>query len=70
MQVNVYVPKDKEYLLEELARQAEQTGRSKNELILEGMARQVAAARIPEYRTYELGAGRIDRGDLYGNRTG
>lgn len=70
MQLNVYVPKDKEHLLAELAREAEETGRSKNELILEAIERQVAASRAPSYQTFELGAGPVDRGDLYSGRTG
>ncbi len=70
MQLNVYIPRDKEHLLAELAQQAEQAGRSKNELILEAIERQVASSRVPSYETFELGAGAIDRADLYDGRAG
>jgi hypothetical protein len=65
MQLNVYVPKDKEHLLDDIARQAEETGRSKNELILEGIERQVASGRVPTYGTYNLGARSLRREELY-----
>jgi hypothetical protein len=70
VQLNVYIPKDREHLLVELAQQAERAGKSKNELILEAIERQVASSRAPQYQTFELGAGHVDRGDLYDDGVG
>jgi hypothetical protein len=68
MQLNVYIPKDKEHLLAALAEEADRTGRSKNELILEAIEQRVAPKQSPRYRTFPLSAGRIDRADLYPDR--
>jgi hypothetical protein len=68
MQLNVYVPKDKEYLLQALADEAQRSGRSKNELILEAIEKRLIPAHVPAYRTYVLGAGKLDRAHLYADR--
>lgn len=68
MQLNVYIPRDKEHLMDALSRESDRTGRSKNELILEAIEERVAPARVPAYRTFPLAARRIDRKDLYRDR--
>ena len=68
MQINVYIPKSKEHLLDALAEEASRTGRSKNELIIDAIEHHVAPTHVPHYRTFPLSAGRIDRADLYRER--
>lgn len=67
MQLNVYIPKDKEYLLAAIAVEAERTGRSKNEVILLAIEQQIAAEK-PAYRIYPFAATVPDRADLYAER--
>jgi len=54
MQMNIYVPKSKETLLASLERAAGQTGRPKNDLVLEAieqyLARGEKSADIPVFR--------------------
>lgn len=68
MQLNVYIPEDKRYLLDALTEEAQRTRRSRNELVLEAIERLVSPSQIPAYRTYPLGAGKIDRARLYQDR--
>jgi hypothetical protein len=68
MLLYVYVPKDKEYLLQALTDETEHSGRSKNELILEAIETWLVPAKAPAYRTYLLGAGKVDRVHLYADR--
>jgi hypothetical protein len=68
MQINIYIPKSKEYLLTALSEEADRTGRSKNELILEAIERHVAPKTSPRYRTFPLSATRVDRADMYSDR--
>jgi hypothetical protein len=68
MRLNVCIPKDKEHLLAALAEEADRTGRSTNELVLEAIEQRVAPKQSPRYRTFPLSAGRIDRGNLYPDR--
>jgi hypothetical protein len=70
MQLNVYIPKDKEYLLEALVRAAKRSGLSKNEIVLEAIERRVLTEGEPSYQVYDLGAGTIDRASLYEDRVG
>lgn len=70
MQLNVYIPKDKEHILDALARVAERSGQSKNEIVLEAIEHRVLADQEPAYSVYDLGAGQIDRGSLYEKRIG
>lgn len=70
MQLNVYIPKDKEHLLDALTREAERTGRSKNQLILDAIEQQVTPSGVPAYRIFDLEAGPIDRSSLYEKRLG
>jgi hypothetical protein len=67
MQLNVYIPKEKEYLLAALVAEAERTGRSKNEIVLQAIERQLAPGK-PAYRIYPLAATVPDRADLYAER--
>jgi hypothetical protein len=68
MRLSVYVPKEKEYLLQALTDEAERSGRSKNELILEAIEKRLHPADVPAYRTYVLGAGKLDRAHLSADR--
>lgn len=68
MQLNVYVPTGKEQLLRALDEEAERSGRSKNELVLEAIEQRLAPSKVPAYLTYPLGAGNVDRAELYVNR--
>lgn len=70
MQLNVYIPKDKEHILDALARAAERSGLSKNEIVLEAIERRVLTDREPAYRVFDLGAGTVDRTSLYEDRVG
>jgi len=54
MQLNVYVPKEKAGLIEELDRTAKRTGRAKNELVLEALERYLREEK-PQWRTFDLG---------------
>lgn len=65
MQLNVYIPRDKEHLLAALTEESQRTGRSKNELVLEAIEQHVSPPGTLDYRIYPLGAGSFDRGDLY-----
>lgn len=47
MQMNIYVPKDKENLVDALERAAADSGRPKNELVLEALERYLRAAKRP-----------------------
>jgi hypothetical protein len=68
MQLNVYIPKDKEHLLDALTREAERSGRSKNQIILEAIEHKVARSGVPAYRTFPLDAWSVDRAALYEKR--
>jgi hypothetical protein len=70
MQLNVYIPKDKAYILDALDRVAEQSGLSKNEIVLEALERRVKGSHDPEYSLYELDSSDFDRGELYRHRIG
>lgn len=54
MQLNVYVPKEKTGLVEELDRTAKRTGRAKNELVLEALERFLREHR-PKFEPAHLG---------------
>jgi hypothetical protein len=68
MQWNVYIPSEKEYLLRSLTEEAERSGRSTNELVLEAIEHRVACRPVPAYKAYPPGADEVDRGDLYADR--
>lgn len=70
MQLNIYVPKEKAFLLKELDRTSRQVGRPKNELILEALERYLSQRRSVLGR-YHLGVVRgWRRGELYERRLG
>lgn len=54
MQLNVYVPKEKAGLIEELDRTAKRTGRAKNELVLEALEHYLRQDK-PVWRTFHMG---------------
>ncbi len=70
MQMNIYVPKDKEPILTALDRAARRTGRPKNELVLEALERYLTEAeRTVELGTFGMGRIRIGKRDeLYQGR--
>ena len=69
MQLNIYIPKEKEPLLAVLDHVANATRRSKNELVIEALERYLAAVSTPSLGRYRLGAqGAIRRKELYAER--
>lgn len=65
MQLNVYVPKDKEGLIEELDGTAKRTGRAKNEIVLEALERYLREEK-PVWRTFHLGGAEFpSRAEIY-----
>lgn len=68
MQLNIYVPQDKNSVIEALERAAQQTGRPKNELVLEALEGYLQAWR-PEVGRFHLGARNAGgRQELYEGR--
>ncbi len=68
MQLNVYVPKSRAAILEELDRFSRESGRQKNDLVLEALERYLSE-RPREPGSYHLGAAiPWRRADLYEDR--
>lgn len=68
MQLNIYVPKEKEALLKALDTVARASGKPKNELVLEALEKYLALA-APEPGCFSLGAVKpFHRADLYEGR--
>lgn len=68
MQLNVYVPKDKEAVIEELDAAAKRMGRPKNELVLDAVEAFLAERR-PALEVFHLGdVDMPSRDELYGER--
>lgn len=73
MQMNVYIPRDRESTLRRLDRVSRRTGRPKSELVLEaidayldGLDREGGPDAIPSFRTFDLGVGAMPtRAELY-----
>ena len=68
MQLNVYIPRDKEAIIEELDATAKRIGRPKNELVLEAVEAYLVEHR-PALDVFRLGE--VDmpsRDELYGER--
>jgi hypothetical protein len=70
MQLNVYVPARRAGLLEELDRLVADSGRAKNEIVLDAiqeyLERAMAGAPRREFRVYDLGEGQMpSRAKLY-----
>ncbi|MGB9887987.1 MAG: hypothetical protein ACPLRW_13480 [Moorellales bacterium] len=68
MQLNVYVPKERETLLRALDAAARATGKPKNEIVLEALERHLATT-VPEPGIHSLGKVKpFRRSDLYEGR--
>lgn len=68
MQLNIYVPREKEALLKALDAAARSSGRPKNELVLEALEKYLASA-VPEPGCFSLGTAKpFRRPDLYEGR--
>lgn len=70
MQLNLYVPTDRTDVVEELDRYVTQTGRSKNDVVLEAIQQYLQRARAHPRKvtlpTFDLGVGILPgRTDLY-----
>jgi len=71
MQLNIYVPKNKERLLQQIERLAQNQHRSKNEIVLKALETYLTQHRGDdfEFGVFELGSARtIARGALYEER--
>ncbi len=67
MQLNIYVPKEKESLIEALHSTAKRTGRAKNELVLEALERYLKEDK-PQWRTFHMGGFEFpSREEIYGD---
>lgn len=68
MQLNIYVPKGKEKLVQEIDQLAKKQRCSKNEVILMALEEYLRNHRADsvKFGVYELGATQIDRKELYG----
>lgn len=65
VRISVSFPKDKEHVLAALTDEATQTGRSRNELIIEAIELHAHLLARPRYRTFPLSPGQVDRADYY-----
>jgi hypothetical protein len=74
MQLNVYVPRGRETVVERLDRVVQQLHRNKNDVVLDALENKVLELEnqlgraIPEFLVYQIGAGEFRREDLYGER--
>jgi hypothetical protein len=71
MQLNIYVPRDGEPVLQRLDRVSRTTGRTKSDIVLEAIRTYLdgldCGRRLPELRTFDLGRGTVPpRSELYG----
>lgn len=70
MQLNIYVPKDKEDLLARLDAVSKELGRPKNEMVIEALERYLRLnapiAELGKYATRVTGS--LSRRDIYGDR--
>jgi hypothetical protein len=72
MQMNIYVPRDREQTLRRLDRASRRTGRPKSELVLEAIDAYLQRlergdrTEHPSFQTFDLGSGDVpSRADLY-----
>jgi hypothetical protein len=70
VQLNVHVPQDRKRLLSDLERRANETGRPKNQIVLDALEEYLhkgrPRARRPYLRTMDLGvAPRLTREEIY-----
>lgn len=67
MQFNIYVPKEKERIVEIIYKISAMTGKPKNELVIEALEKFIAMPIIekPELGRFDIGTKQIDRKDIY-----
>ena len=70
MQLNIYVPKEKEALLARLDAVSKEQGRPKNEMVIEALERYLRLTRVSvELGKYAMGVtGSLSRRDIYEGR--
>lgn len=70
MQLNIYVPQDKEHLVLRLDEVAKALGRPKNEMVLEALERFLAVTKPQVVLPVRKGKvkGRLSREEIYGGR--
>ncbi|HHY35487.1 MAG TPA: ribbon-helix-helix domain-containing protein [Firmicutes bacterium] len=70
MQLNMYVPKDKEEILARLDAISKETGKPKNEIVIEALERYLRLSAVPaklgRYPTRVVGS--VSRKEVYGDR--
>jgi hypothetical protein len=70
MQLNIYVPKDKQDIVRKLDAAARVLGRPKNELVIEALEKYLRTnsptVRLGKYPTRVIGS--LSRTDIYGDR--
>jgi hypothetical protein len=68
MQLNIYVPKEKGYVLKNLENIAKLTNKQKNELVLEALEKYLPELPL-ELGKFKMGEARLpDRGEIYEGR--
>jgi hypothetical protein len=68
VQLTIYVPKAKGYILKNLENTAKLTNRQKNELVLEALEKYLPELPL-ELRTFKMGDARLpDRAEIYDSR--
>jgi hypothetical protein len=72
VQLNIYVPQDKEHLVLRLDEVAKALGRPKNEMVLEALERFLAVTKPQVVLPVREGKvkGRLSREEIYGGRSG
>ncbi|MGE5578944.1 MAG: hypothetical protein ACM3WU_02770 [Bacillota bacterium] len=70
MQLNIYVPKEKEALLARLDAVSKEQGKPKNEIVIDALERYLRLSAVSiELGKYALGAtGSLSRRDIYDGR--
>lgn len=61
MQLNIYVPKDREMLLDSLDRIAKLTNRPKNEIILDALEEYLTKQAVAPLGKFNLGEVKLDK---------
>jgi len=74
VQLNIHVPKDREEIIAALDAEAGNTGRAKNQIVLDALAAYLGShrrgRRKPQLRVWNLGAREpLRRADIYDERT-
>lgn len=70
MQFNIYVPKDKEGIIEIIYKISAMTGKPKNEIVIEALEKFVAMPmkEKPELGRFKMGVRNMERKDIYEDR--